>query len=159
MIDSILLASLVTAAGGSSLLLQAGNRYEIRTSQTAGSSMECEASHDWDHYLLTLSEVRGGPISTHRLARIRELWGVIERFDKQARYPFAAVTSSGGLVLAWDNGRHHFEIEAGNTGLYGWFYMDRESKERAGEEELYLGAYSPKMFDFLRKTIGGEKWS
>lgn len=160
-----LCVSLATTAGTPTLSLSPGTYRaeeltEVQASETAGSTnVDYDTGISWDHYLWGLSATQGGPISTVTLAKIRELWGIIERCEKHARYPHAAVTQDGTFFMTWDRGRHHFEIEVDNSGTYGWFYMDRESPDRGGEEDLYLGAYSPKMIGFLQRAIGEEKWT
>lgn len=159
---SLLWVSLMTA-GSSSLSLRTGVKADEGTGldafQTAGSSMAFEDTRPWENYLGVLSAAQGGPIPPFRLKQIRDLWGVVERCDRHARYPHATVTPDGGFVMSWDKGRHHFEIEVDNSGTYGWFYMDRESSNRAGEEEIPLGSYSPGMLASLRRAVGEERWS
>ena len=56
--------------------------------------------------------------------------------------------------MTWDRGRHHFEIEVLSGGTYDWFYMDRDSEERAGEEAMPLGICTPEMLSHLQRTLG-----
>ncbi|HSS77473.1 MAG TPA: hypothetical protein VLV54_12100 [Thermoanaerobaculia bacterium] len=55
--------------------------------------------------------------------------------------------------MSWDNGRHHFEIEVTAVGTLDWFYMDRDSDARNGEEDQPLGAISPGLISQLRRTL------
>lgn len=37
--------------------------------------------------------------------------------------------------MTWDNGSHHFEVEVLPDGRYDWFYLNRDSGERLGEDD------------------------
>lgn len=76
-----------------------------------------------------------------------------DRFAGQLSPPYATVTEPGGLVMTWDSGPHHFEIEILAEGRYDWFYLDRSSGERLGEENLFLGTDSSEMTSRLRHTL------
>lgn len=54
--------------------------------------------------------------------------------------------------MSWDRGSHHFEIEVFRDGRYDWFYLNRDSGERVGEENHPLGTCSPEMISRLRQT-------
>jgi hypothetical protein len=85
--------------------------------------------------------------------QVRDFWSAIERGAESVSPPYAAVTPEGGLSMTWDQGRHHFEIDVTSDGKYDWFYMDRESESRAGEEDIRSGFFSPEMFSYLRRTL------
>lgn len=55
--------------------------------------------------------------------------------------------------MTWDRGPHHFEIEVLPNGVYDWFYLDRASGERLGEDEHPLGTFSAEMVSHLRRTV------
>lgn len=55
--------------------------------------------------------------------------------------------------MVWDRGDHHFEIELLPDGIYDWFYMNRSSATRGGEEEQPLGVCSPEMIRLLDLTL------
>lgn len=42
-----------------------------------------------------------------------------------APMPDAGVCPDGPVLLTWDKGRHHFEIEVPTDGPLEYFYMDR----------------------------------
>jgi len=107
----------------------------------------------WEAFLQSLAAPRG-PLSPFLIKQILDLWGTLERSLGHLDPPHAAVTPELGLSMSWDRGRHHFEVEVEATNTYGWFYMDRGSDLRTGEEDRLLGAYSPEMLSFLRRTIG-----
>jgi hypothetical protein len=60
---------------------------------------------------------------------------------------------NGGFAMSWDKGRHHFEIEVTPDGTFDWFYMDRGSDARSGEEDQSLGTLSPGLISQLRRTL------
>jgi hypothetical protein len=124
-----------------------------------GGALQIGAHRSWQSYLRGLSATQGGPLTPFRVRQIREFWEVIERSGGGAGHPHAMATEEGGFSMTWDKGRHHFEIEVNADGTYGWFYMDRDSDLREGEEDLYLGSYSPAMFSYLRRTLSEEQWS
>ena len=106
----------------------------------------------WESFVQGLAQPYG-PLTPGCAKQIQDLWSTIERGAERVSPPRAAVTPGGGLSMAWDQGRHHFEIEVTSDGQYDWFYMDRESELRAGEEDLRLGFFSPEMFTYLRRTL------
>lgn len=87
------------------------------------------------------------------LKQFQDLWSTLKREAGGVLTPYAVVTPEGGVSLTWDQGRHHFEIDVTSEGKYDWFYMDRESELRVGEEGLELGFFSPEMFSYLRRTL------
>lgn len=149
----------MTTAGGATLSLSSkldGSRKALASSPRCGTNSLLEKQHGWESFLWNLA-VPHGRLSSARAGQVRELWGVIERFNLPVEPPHAAVTEEGGVSMTWDRGRHHFEIEVLPEGTYDWFYMDRDSKVRASEESIPLGIYSPELFSRLRDTVG-ETW-
>ena len=107
----------------------------------------------WESYLKRLAEPEG-PLSVERAEEIRALWAALDKKVGLAmRPPHAGPMEDNGFAMSWDNGRHHFEIEVTADGTYGWFYMDRDSDSRHGEEDQPLGAISPGMISQLRRTL------
>jgi lipoprotein-releasing system ATP-binding protein len=107
----------------------------------------------WEGYLrgLPLPE---GPLTAERAEQIRALWAVLERrVGPLLRPPSAGPLENGGFAMSWDNGRHHFEIEVSPSSTYSWFYMDRDSDLRSGEEDQSLGTVSPGMISDLHRTV------
>ncbi len=107
--------------------------------------MPASPAPSWESYLRRI------PLSPMRVKQIRDLWAVLERMGMQL--PFATVTPSGEFSMAWDKGRHHFEVDLSDNGTYDWFYMDRESEDRAGEEGIPVGVHAPEMFSYLHRTM------
>lgn len=106
----------------------------------------------WEAYLRRLAKPEG-PLSAERADQIRALWASLAKWvGPGLRPPHAGPLEEDGFALSWDNGRHHFEIEVASDGTFGWFYMDRESDARQGEEDRPLGTISPGMISQLRRT-------
>jgi hypothetical protein len=103
----------------------------------------------WESYLQGLVAPRG-PLSPFFVKQILDLWGQLERALGALQPPHAAVTADLGFSMSWDRGRHHFEVEIDPGSTYGWFYMDRASEHRTGEEDRPLGRYSPEMISSLQ---------
>jgi hypothetical protein len=103
-------------------------------------------SQHWDSYLSNL------PLSPRRLRQIRDVWSSLEQaLNESLNRPYAALTPSGEFSMTWDNGRHHFEIDLRET-TYDWFYMDRDSEDRAGEHDIPVGVHSPVMVPYLQRV-------
>jgi hypothetical protein len=107
---------------------------------------------EWESYLRDLAIPRG-PLSAFFVKQIQDAWSHIERSVAGVAPPHATITPDQGFAMAWDRGRHHFEVEIEPGSRYGWFYMDRASDLRAGEEGRTLGLYAPEMISFLRRTV------
>jgi hypothetical protein len=106
----------------------------------------------WEGYLGHLA-VPDGPLSIERANQICSLWASLAKWvGPRLRPPHAGPLENDGFAMSWDNGRHHFEIEVEADGTFGWFYMDRESDVRQGEEDRPLGTISPGMISLLRRT-------
>lgn len=110
------------------------------------------AEPDWERYLRSLAEP-SGPLPGQRVRQIEALWEALQgRIEKHLPHPYAMAADTGEFVMTWDRGPHHFEIEVLPNGRYDWFYLDRTSGERLGEEEP-LGAFSAEMVSYLRRTV------
>jgi len=109
-------------------------------------------SDAWGRYLRSLMEP-SGPLPTQRIRQIERLWECLQgQVTGSLALPHATATEAGELVMTWDRGPHHFEIEILPDGRYDWFYLDRSSGERAGEEELPAETCSPRMIAHLRRA-------
>jgi len=107
----------------------------------------------WEGYLRRLAKPEGS-LSVERAAQIRVLWAPLDRqVGPTLRPPHAGPLEGDGFAMSWDHGRHHFEIEVSSGGTYSWFYMDRDSDSRQGEEDQALGIVSPGMISQLRRTL------
>lgn len=107
----------------------------------------------WGHYLRRLG-TPDGPLSSERAKEVRALWELLaRRLGPALKPPAAGALENDGFAMSWDNGRHHFEIEVAPDGTFGWFYMDRDSELRFGEEDRPLGAVSPGLISRLRRTL------
>ena len=110
-------------------------------------------SDTWDQYLRSLTEP-SGPLPAQRIRQIERLWECLRRqLAESLALPYATATEAGVFVMTWDHGPHHFEIEILPDDRYDWFYLDRNSGERVGEEEHPVGTCSPRMIAHLRRTI------
>ncbi len=107
----------------------------------------------WDRYLRGLAAPQGA-LAPEAARRVQELWRTIQRAEGSVPPPFAAATEGGGLSMTWDRGRHHLELEVLADGTCDWFYMDRDSAERAGEDAAPLGTCTPGLVSYLRRTLG-----
>ena len=65
----------------------------------------------------------------------------------------ATSDQTGEFSMTWDRGRHHFEIDVNEAGAYDWFYMDRDSDFRAGEEAIPVGSLSSHLIPYLLRTV------
>lgn len=111
------------------------------------------AEPDWEKYLRNLAEP-SGPLPSQRVRQIEALWERLRRrVEEHLPLPHALASETGEFVMAWDRGPHHFEIEVLPNGSYDWFYLDRTSGERLGEDEHPLGAFSSEMVSRLRRTV------
>ena len=107
----------------------------------------------WERYLRNLAEP-SGPLSNQRVRQIEVLWGHLQKqLEKPLPPPHAMASEEGEFVMTWDRGSHHFEIEVLPDGRHGWFYLDRASGERLGEDEHPLGTFSAEMVSRLRRTL------
>jgi hypothetical protein len=110
-------------------------------------------SDPWSQYLHSLMEP-SGPLSAPRVREIERLWECLRgQMAASLTLPYATATETGQFVMTWDRGPRHFEIEILPDGRYDWFYLDRSSGERAGEEEHPVGTCSPRMIAHLRRAI------
>jgi hypothetical protein len=105
----------------------------------------------WETYLKGLVAPRG-PLSPFLVKQIFDLWESLESSLGNLEPPHATVTPEQGFAMSWDRGRHHFEVEIDPASTYGWFYMDRGSEVRTGEEDRPLGLCSPEMISCLRRA-------
>lgn len=107
----------------------------------------------WEEYLRGLVAPKG-PLDPFQAARVRKLWESLrQRMGQTLVPPYGAPLESGGFAMVWDRGDHHFEIELLPDGAYDWFYMDRSSAVRGGEEQQSLGVCSPEMIRLLDLTL------
>jgi hypothetical protein len=112
-----------------------------------------ESGHDWERFLRNLAAPHGA-LSPQTVRQVLDLWQAIEQAGGDVPPPFAAATEAGGLSMTWDRGRHHFEVEVLSHGAYDWFYMDRDSDERAGAEDMVPGSCTPEMLSYLWRALG-----
>ncbi len=103
---------------------------------------------DWQAYLDRIresSELRVGIAET-----VRDVWTELTRRIPGLDPPHAAPTEDGELIMVWDRGHNHFEVEITTRDKYEWFYRDRQTDTYAGEDGCRVGDYSE---DF-RSTLG-----
>ncbi|MFL6293584.1 MAG: hypothetical protein ACJ759_22040 [Thermoanaerobaculia bacterium] len=124
-----------------------------RPERNVHSSAFDPAEPDWERYLRNLAEP-SGPLPDHRVRQIEVLWEHLQRRgEKDLPLPHAMASEAGEFVMTWDRGPHHFEIEVLSNGRYDWFYLDRTSGERLGEDDHPLGTFSAEMMSRLRRTV------
>lgn len=124
-----------------------------RPERNVHSSAFDPAEPDWERYLRNLAEP-SGPLPDHRVRQIEVLWEHLQRrVEKDLPLPHAMASEAGEFVMTWDRGPHHFEIEVLSNGRYDWFYLDRTSGERLGEDDHPLGTFSAEMMSRLRRTV------
>jgi hypothetical protein len=107
----------------------------------------------WEEYRRFLA-VGSSPLERTRSAQLETMWESIIKDIAFAPAPQAALAEDGTLVLSWDRGSHHLEIEMIADGLFEWFYMDVASSFRDSEEGLPIGTVSPAMRNSLARTFG-----
>lgn len=124
------------------------------TGEVAGPFGSSSAmSKAWNEYLRGLFAPEG-PLEPFQAARVRRLWEALRQcMGEDLAPPYAAPLEGGRFALVWDQGDHHFEIELLPNGTYDWFYMDRGSSLRGGEEDQALGSCSPEMIRLLDRTL------
>jgi len=124
-----------------------------RSVRNAHSAAFDPAEPDWERYLRNLAEP-SGPLPDYRVRQIEVLWEYLQgRVEKDLPLPHAMASEAGEFVMTWDRDPHHFEIEVLSNGRYDWFYLDRVSGERLGEDEHPLGTFSAEMVSRLRRTV------
>lgn len=133
-----------------------GIEARVRRGMTHSSKLKMSRSSgregDWSRYLLFLASP-ASPLSRIQALRAQSLWDSLRRFAGDRLVPpHAAPLEDGTFSMAWDQGRLHFEVELQPSGAFDWFYLDRESDEVAGEEDLQIGAGSPQMIELLRRV-------
>lgn len=67
---------------------------------------------------------------------VRALWTRLRADLAWLAVPHAGVLPDGNFQLVWNEGRHHINIEVVGRGQAEWFYLDRETRETAGDEFL-----------------------
>ena len=109
----------------------------------------------WDKYRRSLA-VPDGPLPASRAAQLETMWAAINQNIIFIPAPRAALAEDGTFVMSWNRGSHHFEIEMLEDGTFEWFYMERSTPIREGEEGLPVGVVSPLMRDCLARAF--EPW-
>jgi hypothetical protein len=88
-----------------------------------------EYSIEWFHYLDNLESV----FPVNFAQAVREMW---TKLDSEHLWPPTAALRDESLLLLWDRGQHHLEIEVFSSGLYDWFYRDRSDNSFTGGEDI-----------------------
>jgi hypothetical protein len=85
----------------------------------------------WQGFLESL-DARVGP----GLAKdVRVVWGSLGSF----LWPPDAAPTEDGVLLVWDRGRHHLQVEVFKNGLFDWFHRDRDAGDTEGDENVPVG--------------------
>ena len=155
-LPSLLLTGRLTAASQSALFQSPTRAGRSSLSAISGGGTSALPSRpEWRIYIRGLA-APSGPLSPYLVRQIETLWRALELTVPRAPSPHAAVTVDSGFSMTWDHGRHHFEVEIFSDGRYDWFYMDRESSFRAGEEDRSAMILSPEMATLFKKAVSAE---
>ena len=137
---------------------------ETRPHSMAGSAMSSAppAEHEpdqheqehWNLYLKSLARPEGPLTSRHAEYAVRFWHSLRSRFS--VPLPQAGPTEAPGLLLVWDRGRHHLQIEIFEDGSYDWFYRDRRNETYLGEEGLAFETRPQELLDRLRFFYNGS---
>ena len=113
------------------------------------------AVSDWDVYRRSLA-APSGPLPPFQVARINSFWRLISQKVSALPPPQAGVAPDGTFAMTWDRNGSHFEIEIFPSGLYDWFYWNKNTGAKAGEEDLPLGGvFSASMLEHLGQAVAG----
>jgi hypothetical protein len=82
-------------------------------------------------------------LQSKRARDVRALWTHLRAALPALPVPRAGAVPDDGFQFVWDHGRHHLNIELVEPGQAEWFYLDRATRQTAGEE-FDLGDPLPK---------------
>lgn len=102
----------------------------------------------WQAYLASLGE-RG--LSPSHAREVSRLWKQTCAVVGGLAEPQAAPTPEGALLLSWDNGDHHVDVEVFDGGRLEWFYSHRSTGEHDGEEGALEDGVPLRFVPFLRR--------
>lgn len=89
----------------------------------------------WQRFLDGLARP-GGPCEIEHVAAVRAIWAELHRvLGVSLRIPRTQPTAEGGILLAWDLGSKHLELEVFRDQSMHWFYRDRETNHFEGTDE------------------------
>lgn len=90
----------------------------------------------WKKYLSSDSGLTKKDIAT-----VESLLSSIEETCPGFECPLQAQSYGDGILLAWDDGPHHFNIDLVLPGLaYQWFYRNRDTGYIKGAEGVPVGS-------------------
>lgn len=104
----------------------------------------------WTRYLSQMTA--RGKLSRAVTEAALALWGFMQLHVPGIEVPHAGPTQDGGLLMVWDKGRHHFELEVSPSGRYDWFYRDRQTDNYWGAEDRTVGDYSQELKTFISQV-------
>jgi hypothetical protein len=84
---------------------------------------------EWESYLAKLEK------TTSVADKVRRVWSHLK---PRLWAPEASPTDDGDFIMVWDRGPHHLQVRILASGLYDWFYRNRETNEVHFEEDLVL---------------------
>jgi hypothetical protein len=103
----------------------------------------------WSVYLQSLAAPRG-PLTPVEAMRVRRFWQLIRREAPGLPTPHALARVDGYFGMTWDSSKCHLEIELFAAATYEWFFVDHESGETDGEEDLVTPVLSPNLTWYLQ---------
>lgn len=145
-ISPIGVAIVAVALVGTLSLAQTTNLNELRCGVTSpqidGTALlpdfeqikDVDINQDWKDFLHGL-EKPTGRFDVKHVNAVRDLWRTLSfRLGIGLPVPLTQTTDEA-IQLAWENGRHYFDVEIYPDGSLEWFYRDRESGEVEGTED------------------------
>lgn len=111
-----------------------------------------ERERRWLDYLRTLPD--SGAVSPFLAASAERLWRQLRPIAGATSIPEALATEAGGVLMVWDRGHHHLEIELMSSGTYDWFYRNRKTGTYAGGEDFPVQLLAPELLSVVLLATG-----
>ncbi len=106
----------------------------------------------WNRYLDSLARP-GGPCDIEHVAAVRAIWSELLRFlGAELRIPRTQPTAEGGVLLAWDLGSEHLELEVFPDRSLHWFYRDRKTNHFEGSNDEPVRSIVVPLRDHLNRV-------
>jgi hypothetical protein len=87
----------------------------------------------------------GRHLTDEQAAAAPRLWARVRQLQPHLLPPHTGIAEDGSLLMAWDRGHHHLDLEVLPNGTVEWFYLDRAS-DRAEGEDVEAGGDLPGDF-------------
>lgn len=85
--------------------------------------------HEWEAFLASIE----GELSQNA----RKAWNTAQKLKLWA--PEGSLTDTGSLLMVWDRGPHHVQVEVYASSSFDWFYRHREKEGYQFGEDLPIG--------------------